>query len=189
MFDCRTTMHVRDWDDILQEVVQSDADPDGWRAVGGDRATGIGEDLYIAHPGVGAFQLKTYAKNPLQVEGVGTQVARRIDDELDPLFPDEDTGGLFGVQEPIMDEDTAEQRAKELETVVETHAEAPTTPDALFEDIMDALDSPAYGPMEFDQYDRPDGLDDLTETFEEAEELLEAEFEDVVDESVERGFH
>ena len=54
---------------------------------------------------------------------------------------------------------------------------------------MDALDSPAYGPMEFDQYDRPDGLDDLTGKFEEAEELLEAEFEDIVDESVERGFH
>jgi hypothetical protein len=150
-------MHVRDWDDILRDVVESDADPAGWRAVGGDRASGIGEDLYIAHPGVGAFQLKTYAKNPLQVDGVGTQVARRIDDELDPLFPEEGTG-LFGVQEPIADEETAQQRAKELETVVETHAEAPTTPDALFEDIMEALDSPAYGPMEFDQHDRSEAL-------------------------------
>lgn len=181
-------MHVRDWDDILRDVVESDADPAGWRAVGGDRASGIGEDLYIAHPGVGAFQLKTYAKNPLQVDGVGTRVARRIDDELDPLFPEEGTG-LFGVQEPISDEETAEQRAKELETVVETHAEAPTTPDALFEDIMEALDSPAYGPMEFDQHDRSEALEDLTDTFEDAETLLEKEFEDVIDESVERGFY
>jgi hypothetical protein len=32
-------------------------------------------------------------------------------------------------------------------------------------------------------------MDELTETFEEAEQLLDAEFEDVIDEDVERGFH
>jgi len=187
--ESRQTMRVRDWDDILRDVVESNADPSGWRAVGGDRANGIGEDLYIAHPGVGAFQLKTYARNPLQVEGVGAKVARRVDDEIDPLFPENDAGGLFGVQEPVEDEGTAQQRVNELETVVETHAEAPTTPDALFEDIMDALDSPAYGPMEFDQHDRPDAMDGLTDTFADAQQLLETEFEDVIDENVERGFY
>jgi hypothetical protein len=182
-------MRVRDWDDILRDVIESDADPDGWRAVGGDRQGGIGEDLYVAHPGVGAYQLKTYARNPYEVDGVGAQVARRIDDELDPLFPDEDGAtGLFGVQKGTPDEETATEQAKDLETVVETHADAPTTPQALFEDIMDALDSPAYGPMEFDQHDRPAAMDELTDTFEEAQQLLEAEFEDVVDENVERGF-
>ena len=54
---------------------------------------------------------------------------------------------------------------------------------------MDALESPAYGPMDFQPRGRPEGLDDLTDTFEEAEELLEAEFEDVVEEDVTRGFH
>ncbi|MFC6720205.1 hypothetical protein [Halobacteriaceae bacterium SHR40] len=183
-------MKVRDWDDILEDVVESDADPAGWRAIGGDRRQGIGEDMYIAHPAVGAFQLKTYARNPFDVDGVGAQVARSIDDELEPLFPsDDESAGHFGVKQPIRDEDTAKQRAEELETVVETHADAPTTPQALFEDIMDALDSPAYGPMEFDHTDRPDRMDDLTDTFDEAEELLDKEFEDVIDEDVERGFY
>lgn len=183
-------MKVRDWEDILNDVVESNADPSGWRAVGGDRRTGIGEDLYIAHPAVGAYQLKTYAKNPFQVDGVGAQVARSVDDEIEPLFPNENEGGgLFGVQQPIEDEDTAKERAKELETVVETHADAPTSPRALFEDIMSTLDSPAYGPMEFDQTDRPESMSDLSDTFEEAEELLDAEFEDLIDEDVERGFY
>jgi len=183
-------MRVRDWQDIMEDVVDSGVDPDGWRAVGGDRAHGIGEDLYIGHPGVGVFQLKTYAKNPFEVQGVGTRVARRIDDELDPLFPGQgEAQGQFGVQQPPADEDEAEQKVKDLQTVVETHAEAPTSPGALFEDIMDALDSPAYGPMEFEQRDRPDPMDELTDTFEEAEELLDAEFEDVIDEDVRRGFH
>lgn len=183
-------MKVRDWQDILNDVVESDAEPSGWRAVGGDRRNGIGEDLYIGHPAVGAYQLKTYAKNPFQVDGVGARVARRLDDELDPLFPNEpDSGGLFGVQQSVDNEDTAKERVKNLETVVETHADAPTTPQALFEDIMDAMESPAYGPMEFDMTDRPESMDTLTETFEEAEELLDAEFEDVIEEDVERGFY
>jgi hypothetical protein len=182
-------MRVRDWQDILEDVVESDADPDGWRAVGGDRAGGIGEDLYFGHPSVGVFQLKTYARNPFEVQGVGTEVARRIDDDLDPLFPEGDDSGMFGVQTPPEDDEDPEDRERKLEAVVRTHADAPTTPDALFEDVMDVLDSPAYGPMEFDSTDRPDHLEDLASTFEEAERLLDAELDDLIDEDVRRGFH
>jgi hypothetical protein len=184
-------MRIRDWDDILRDVAESDVDPSGWRAVGGDRRGGIGEDLYLAHPGVGTFQLKTYARNPHQVEGVGARVARRVDDKLDSLFPAkrEETSGLFGVQEPVEDEETAREQAERLETVVETHADAPTTPRAMLEDVMDAVDSPAYGPMEFDQYGRPDRVNELADTFEEAEQLLDAEFEEIVDDEVRRGFY
>jgi len=181
-------MRVRDWQDILADVVESDVDPGGWRAVGGDRAGGVGEDLYFGHPNEGVFHVKTYARNPFQVEGVGAEVARRIDDDLDPLFPEGATDGMFGVQQPLDGDEDPERKANQLEEVVRTHADAPTTPDALFEDVMDVLDSPAYGPMEFDHYDRPDSADDLAETFEEAERLLDAELDDLVDESVERGF-
>ena len=94
---------------------------------------------------------------------------------------------MFGVQQPIPEEE-APERAEELETVLETHADAPTTPEALFEDVMETLDSPAYGPMEFDPHDRPEGLDELTATFEDAQQALEAEFDELVDETVTRGF-
>ncbi|MBV0922798.1 hypothetical protein KTS45_01160 [Halomicroarcula limicola] len=181
-------MRVRDWQDIIEDVMDSGADPGGWRAVGGDRASGIGEDLYVGHPSAGVYQLKTYAKNPFEVQGVGSRVARRIDEDIDPLFPEEGSG-LFGVQQAPDDESDAEEKAKNLEAVLETHADAPTTPRAMLEDIMDAVDSPAYGPMEFDQYERPDRMDDLTDTFEEAEELLDTEFEDIIDEDVDRGFY
>lgn len=181
-------MRVRDWQDIIDDVMQSNADPGGWRAVGGDRANGIGEDIYFGHPSAGVYQMKTYAKNPFEVQGVGAQVARRIDEDIEPLFPEQGTG-IFGVQEGVEDEDEAEEKAKNLEAVLETHADAPTTPQALMEDIMDAVDSPAYGPMEFDQYDRPERMDDLTDTFDEAEDLLDAEFEDIIDKDVDRGFY
>jgi hypothetical protein len=181
-------MRVRDWQEILDEVVESDAEPGGWRGVGGRRDGGIGEDLFLAHPNRGVFQLKTYAKNPYEVQGVGSQVARRVDEDLDPLFP-EQADGRFAVQQPPEDEDEAEDSMRRLQTVLETHADAPTTPDALLDDVFDALDSPAHGPMDYDGYGRPEEMADLTDTFDEAEDVLEKEFDDVIEEDVERGFY
>lgn len=182
-------MRVRDWQDIVAAVVEQDVDPQGWRAVGGDRARGVGEDLFIGHPSAGVFQLKTYAKNPFEVHGVGTQVARKVDGDLAPLFPERDAHGRFAVSQGPADEEDAESKAKQLAEVVKAHADAPTEPGDLFDDVMDVLESPAFGPMEFDQYDRPTPLDDLTATFEDAEAVLETEFEDLVDEDgVGRGF-
>jgi hypothetical protein len=175
-------MRARDWQDIVRDVVESDADPDDWRAVAGDRRQGVGEELFLAHPGVGVSQLKTYAKNPYEVKGVGARVARSIDDEIGPYLPNEDSPARFAVQSPPEDEAAAETVANRVEQVVRTHADAPTTPDALFEDMMEAMESPAFGPMSYEFDDRPAALDELSTTFEEAEDLLDAELDDLVDE-------
>jgi hypothetical protein len=181
-------MRVRDWQDVLEDVVDSGADAGDWRAVAGNRERGLGEDMYLGHPAAGVFQLKTYAKNPFEVRGVGTRVARRIDDDLDPLFPEEGAG-RFGVQSPVENEREAKAAANRLEGVLEAHSEAPTTGDDLFEDVMGALDSPAYGPIEHDGYGRPDGLENLSGEFAEAERLLNAELDDLVSEAeTDRGF-
>lgn len=184
-------MRVRDWQDILEDVASEDTDPDGWRAVAGRRRAGVGEDFYLGHPAVGVYQLKTYAKSPRTLRGVGTRVARRIDDELDPLLPgqDDENGGRFAVRRPPEDESEAEQMARRLEETVKVHAEAPTSPEDLFEDVMEAVDSPAWGPMEYEFTGRPDRLDELSDTFEEAERLLDSELEELIDEDeVGRGF-
>lgn len=181
-------MRVRDWQDIVEDVVDSKADPDDWRAVAGDRRGGIGEDMYIGHPSVGLYQLKTFAKNPFQVQGVGTRVARSLDDEIGSYFPDRDAG-RFAVHSPPEDEDEAEDVARHVEEVIKAHADAPTKGQDLFDDVMEAMDSPAFGPMEYDMYDRPEELDELSTTFEDAQEVLEAEFDEIVDDAdVDRGF-
>jgi len=182
-------MRVRDWQDLLADVVEEDVDPQGWRAVAGDRRGGVGEDMFLGHPDAGLYQLKTFAKNPFEVRGVGSHVARKVDGDLAPLLPSEDVGGRFAVNDGPEDEAEAEELANRVEEVVRTHAAAPTTGDALFEDVMEAMDSPAFGPMEYDQYGRPDALDELADTFEEAESILDAELEDIVDDAaVDRGF-
>jgi len=181
-------MRVRDWQDIVEDVVESDVEPDDWRAVAGDRRGGIGEDMYLGHPAVGVFQIKTFAKNPFAVEGVGTKVARDIDEEIGTVFPDREAG-RFAVTSPPADEEK-EDVARRVEEVVKTHAEAPTSGGDLFDDVMAAMDSPAFGPMEYDMYDRPDELESLSDTFEEAEDVLTTELDELVEESdVGRGFH
>ena len=181
-------MRVRDWQDILEDVVEAGENPGGWRAVGGTRARGIGEDLYLGHPEAGLYHLKTYAKNPFEVRGVGTRLARRLDDEIGGYLP-ENAHGRFAVRQAPDDEETAETRARRVQETLRTHAEAPTSPDHLFSDLMDALESPAFGPVDYDTRTRPDGVSELSSTFEDAEALLETEFEDLVDEDgVNRGF-
>ena len=184
-------MRVRDWQDILADVTDSDVDPDGWRATAGDRRDGLGEDLFFGHPNAGVYALKTYTKNPAELRGVGSRVARRIDDDLDSLFPkqDRDDAGRFGVQSPPEDEDHAETIATRLEETVKVHAEAPTGPDDFFSDVMDALDSPAFGPMDYEFDGRPDRLDDLADEFEDADDLLSKDLDQLVEEDgVDRGF-
>jgi hypothetical protein len=183
-------MRIRDWTDILDDVAESDADAADWRAVAGRRAAGVGEDLYLGHPSRGLYQLKTYARNPYDVDGVGTRVARRVDEDLDPLFPArDDQAGRFAVRSGPEDEDHAEEMATRVEETVRVHAEAPTTPDDFFTDLMEAMDSPAFGPMEFELSERPEALEDLSETFEEADRLLSAELDDLIEaDEIDRGF-
>jgi hypothetical protein len=182
-------VRVRDWDDVLADVAESGADPDGWRAVGGRRAEGVGETLYLGHPAAGLYLVQTYARNPYEVEGVGTRVARRIDDGLAAMFPEEDEPGRFAVRSPPEDEDAAESVARDVRETVRAHADAPTEPEHLFEDLMEAVDSPAFGPMRYDVADRPDPLEDLSDEFADAEDLLGAELDDLVaTDGVDRGF-
>jgi len=183
-------MQIRDWQDILSTVVDSDHDPEGWRAIAGQRATGVGEDFYLGHPDGGVFHLKTYAKNPTELRGVGTQVARKIDDEIDPLLPRRgDDPGRFAMQQPPEDESDAEAMATQLESALQDHADADTSSEAFFRDVMDAIDSPAFGPMEYELSERPDRLETLSDTFGEADDLLNAELDELIeDDDVGRGF-
>lgn len=184
-------MQVSNWQDILSEVIDNNRDPEGWRAVAGQRKRGVGEDLYLGHPSAGVYHLKTYAKNPYELQGVGTQVARKVDAGLDELLPrrDNDDAGRFAVQRPPEDEDEATSMATRIEETLKVHAEAPTTGEDFFTDMMEAVDSPAFGPMAYELNDRPAQLDELSETFEEADELLSTELDELIDDAgVGRGF-
>ena len=179
-------MRVRDWQDVVRDVVEADVEPADWRAVAGERSTGIGEDLYLAHPQQGVYLVKTYAKNPFERRGVGARLARSIDDDIGSYLPTE-REAMFAVR-PQPDGD-AEDRAQRIEETVKAHADAPTEPSDLFEDIMSAMESPAFGPLSYEPHGRPERLSGLSGTFEEAETILSNELDDLLDtDQIGRGF-
>ncbi len=183
-------MKARDWQDVLEDVADAKADPGDWHAVIGNRVEGIGEDVFLGHPRAGVYQLKTYAKNPFEIQGVGTQVARHLDDDLEPLFPEGDSPARFGIKRGVSDEAEVKRRGENLKSVFEDHRESPKRGIELFDEVMDALESPAHGPMEFDGEHRPTELDALTDTFDEAETLLTSELDELIDRSgINRGFY
>ena len=183
-------MRIRDWSDILEDVMDGSAAPDEWRAVAGQRNSGVGEDVFLGHPSDGVYQFKTYAKNPYEVKGVGARVARKVDDGLEPLFPDREEAGRFAIRRSPEDESELDDRMTRLEETLKVHSDAPTEPDHLFEDVMEAIDSPAFGPMEWELSDRPDELEELSTTFEEAQELLSSELDDLIEaDEVDKGFY
>lgn len=181
-------MRVRDWQDLLSDVVDAEAAAGEWRAVAGSRSGGIGEDLYLGHPAVGLYQLKTYAKNPFEVKGVGARIARHLDDEIAGHLP-EQARGRFAIQQPPRNKSDAETKARRLEEIVNAHADAPTSPADFFGDVMSALEAPAYGPVDYDARNRPDRLGDLAATFEEPDSILDTELDELIDEDgIDRGF-
>ncbi len=143
-----------------QDVIDSDDDPDGWRAAGGDRARS-GTRTFISATRASASTTSRRTRGT--VHGRGR------------------TGDAFG--RPV----SARRRRGDGDD--RGHADAPTTPDALFEDVMNAIESPTFGPVEYDGYGRPESLDRLAERFEEAETVLDAELDELIaTDEIDRGF-
>lgn len=54
---------------------------------------------------------------------------------------------------------------------------------------MNAIESPTFGPVEYDGYGRPKSLDRLAERFEEAETVLDAELDELnATDEIDRSF-
>jgi len=70
--------------EILNDIIRdSKKFPNGWRAAFGKDKKLFSNDYYIFNPEVGIYVLKEYQKNPFQVTGIGTKIARYIDDEIE----------------------------------------------------------------------------------------------------------
>ena len=182
-------MRVRNWQDVLQELISKDSDPQKWRAISGIRSGGIGEDLYLCHPGAGLYHLKTYAKNPFEVQGVGVQLVHKIDEGISDQFPRE-VDGRFAIHKPISEGVEVKKVTQRVEETLRAHVDAPTTSLDLFEDVMVAVGSPAYGPLDYrGMGSRPESLDILAEEFHDVNRKLERKLEEMIkDDEIGRGF-
>lgn len=137
---------------------------------------------------VESFRLKIHLKDLRELRGVGTRVARQIDDDLAQLFQ-KSHDGRFAIQQPSEDDDHAVSITKRLEETVRVHAETPTEPEHIFKDGTEVVETPAHGPIADEFADRPDELNELTGTFGDTQSILNAELDELTERNdTDRGF-
>lgn len=89
-------MKIKSRNDILKDIIQDGKKhPKGWNAAFGKDSTSFSHDCYIFHPHIGIYLLKEYNKNPFEVKGVGSKLARRIDDDIEEQMRKK--SGNFGI--------------------------------------------------------------------------------------------
>ena len=82
--------------EILNDIIKdSKKFPNGWKAAFGKDSKLFSNDCYIFNPNIGIYLLKEYQKNPFQVTGIGTKIARRIDEEIEESI--NKNSGDFGI--------------------------------------------------------------------------------------------
>ena len=76
-------MKIKTRNETLNDVIRDGKKhPKGWKAVFGKDNERLSRDFYVFHPNIGVYLLKEYNKNPYEVKGVGSKIARQVDDEI-----------------------------------------------------------------------------------------------------------
>ncbi len=77
-------MKIKNRSDILSDIIlDGKKHPIGWQAIFGKDNQRLTRDYYLMNPEIGIYYMKEYNKNPFIVKGIGSKIARKIDDEIE----------------------------------------------------------------------------------------------------------
>jgi hypothetical protein len=77
-------LKIKNRNEILNDVIRDGKKhPSDWQAIFGEDNQRLTRDCYIMNPNIGIYYMKEYNKNPFIVKGIGSKVARKIDDEIE----------------------------------------------------------------------------------------------------------
>ncbi|VVB61134.1 Uncharacterised protein [uncultured archaeon] len=89
-------MKIKPRNDILRDIIRDAKKyPKGWNATFGYDSNLFSHDCYIFHPNIGIYLLKEYNKNPFEVKGMGSKLARHIDEDIEEQITKK--SGDFGI--------------------------------------------------------------------------------------------
>jgi hypothetical protein len=87
---------IKPRNDILKDIIRdAKKHPKGWSAAFGQDTNLFSHDCYIFHPDIGIYLLKEYNKNPFEIKGMGSKLARQIDDDIEEQITRK--SGDFGI--------------------------------------------------------------------------------------------
>ena len=89
-------MKIKSRTEILDDIInESEKHPKGWKAAFGRDDFLLSDDFYIFNPNSGLYLLKEYRKNPYEIKGIGSKIARNIDDDIEVKIKNQ--SGNFGI--------------------------------------------------------------------------------------------
>jgi hypothetical protein len=89
-------MKIKSRYEILNDVIRDGKKhPKGWKAIFGKDNKLLSNDYYVFNPEIGIYLLKEYQKNPFEIKGVGSKIARRIDEDIEAQITKH--SGDFGI--------------------------------------------------------------------------------------------
>jgi hypothetical protein len=87
---------IKSRNETLNDIIRdSKKYPKGWKAAFGKDDKLFSHDYYIFNPNIGIYLLKEYQKNPYNVKGLGTKIARHIDEDIQEKISEK--SGDFGI--------------------------------------------------------------------------------------------
>jgi hypothetical protein len=89
-------LKIKNRNEILNDIIlDGKKHPKGWQAIFGEDTQRLTRDCYLMNPEIGIYYMKEYNKNPFIVKGIGSKIARKIDDEIESQIAKNE--GDFGI--------------------------------------------------------------------------------------------
>jgi len=77
-------LKIKNRNEILNDIIlDGKKHPRGWQAIFGQDNQRLTRDYYLMNPEIGIYYMKEYNKNPFEVKGMGSKIARKIDENIE----------------------------------------------------------------------------------------------------------
>lgn len=92
-------MAIKSLQEILRDILKEGRKTPGeWKTLAAPTPDRFGSDLLLFHPTTGPiYQVRAYEKNPLQMTGMGTRIARDVDEDFLRLIKNQKSRGNLGI--------------------------------------------------------------------------------------------
>ncbi|MFX0013977.1 MAG: hypothetical protein ACFFB2_18460 [Promethearchaeota archaeon] len=92
-------MTIKSLQEILRDILKEGRKTPGeWKTISAPTKDQFGSDLLLFHPTTGPiYQVRAYEKNPFQMQGMGTRIARDVDEDFLKLISSQKSRGNLGI--------------------------------------------------------------------------------------------
>jgi hypothetical protein len=159
-------VQIKSRNEILTDIIKdTKKHPKGWMATFGKDHNLLSNDCYIFNPNIGIYLIKEYHKNPYQVNGIGSKIARNIDEDIEKTIRKD--SGDFGVVQG------------DMQKIIRNIGKG-IHPQKIFEEGLKGNDLGIKVPVKGKASTSQEAFDDLNTSFSTKQKKLDSKFEKIM---------